>query len=429
MNYDKIYSFYERHRRLVLLYHLAMGKLYKPSHFKVIVSDLLDRRVASHENVVHCKAALEWLFQAQDITGVGGVAAGYSFSWGWQAPYPEVSGYIIPSIFDCARQFLDGPSAAEAKLRALRIADWLIEVQMPNGSYAEGLLLGNRSSLADRITSPGKPAAFETGQILWGLSRAYEETLDTRYLETALKAADWLVGHQNPDGSWAVSHQNVGRSFDSLLSRNLIEFSLISDRKKYRETAIRNLDWCLSQQKDNGWFNGCSHMVDDLPWTHGIMYAAQGLLEAGLLLEESKYVKAAEKAADALLKVYSVRGFKSVYEQEKGFLPAKFDSNWRSRDRFACLTGNAQISLVWSKLYCVTGDVRYLNGALKINQDLKSLQNLTSSNAGIRGGIKGSHPIYGSYCAFRYPSWAAKFFIDALIAAEKASHGMMEIRG
>ena len=38
-----------------------------------------------------------------------------------------------------------------------------------------------------------------------------------------------------------------------------------------------------------------------------------------------------------------------------------------------------------------------------------------------RGGIKGSHPIWGGYDPFRYPNWAAKFFVDALLASDLKS--------
>ena len=32
---------------------------------------------------------------------------------------------------------------------------------------------------------------------------------------------------------------------------------------------------------------------------------------------------------------------------------------------------------------------------------------------GIRGGVKGSHPVDGGYGPFEYLNWAAKFSIDA----------------
>ena len=44
-----------------------------------------------------------------------------------------------------------------------------------------------------------------------------------------------------------------------------------------------------------------------------------------------------------------------------------------------------------------------------------SIQNLQTPDMNIRGGIKGSHPVNGGYMTWRYPNWAAKFFMDALM--------------
>ena len=138
-NYSKLHILYENHRNLALLYHLLAGKLYKPSHLRVILSDLIDRRGEVFDNSVHCEAAVEWLFNAQDVTRVGGVSAEYSFSWGWRWPYPETSGYIIPTLFDFANHFCNSLLASQCRTRALNIADWLIKIQLPSGAYFSGL--------------------------------------------------------------------------------------------------------------------------------------------------------------------------------------------------------------------------------------------------------------------------------------------------
>ena len=44
-----------------------------------------------------------------------------------------------------------------------------------------------------------------------------------------------------------------------------------------------------------------------------------------------------------------------------------------------------------------------------------SHQDINTTDPNIRGGIKGSQPIYGRYSPFSYPNWAAKFFIDAVL--------------
>jgi hypothetical protein len=126
-----------------------------------------------------------------------------------------------------------------------------------------------------------------------------------------------------------------------------------------------------------------------------------------------------------LLKIYHIRGFKSIYYQDKGFLPGNFNKNWESRAKFMCLSGNAQIALAWLKLFKITKDYRYLNAAIKLNKDLKHIQNLKTKNKGIFGGVKGSHPIWGFDSPFRYTNHSAKFFIDSLLEESKI---MKELR-
>ena len=39
----------------------------------------------------------------------------------------------------------------------------------------------------------------------------------------------------------------------------------------------------------------------------------------------------------------------------------------------------------------------------------------------MKGGIQGSHPIHGGCAPFSYLSWAAKFFIDAILLEESVA--------
>jgi hypothetical protein len=72
------------------------------------------------------------------------------------------------------------------------------------------------------------------------------------------------------------------------------------------------------------------------------------------------------------------------------------------------------MSRVWGRLFELTGDARYLSAALKMNDYVVSLIDVESNCSGIRGGVKGSDPLWGPYMRFRMPSWAVKFTLDAL---------------
>jgi len=100
-------------------------------------------------------------------------------------------------------------------------------------------------------------------------------------------------------------------------------------------------------------------------------------------------------------------------------LPGRINNKWLSTSSFSCLTGNAQIAIIWLKTYQLNKDNHYLNSAIKLIEQLKKVQNLKSTNTAIRGGIAGSYPIWGKYMPYSYPNWATKFFADALILEEQ----------
>jgi hypothetical protein len=100
-------------------------------------------------------------------------------------------------------------------------------------------------------------------------------------------------------------------------------------------------------------------------------------------------------------------------------MAGEFDSAWKSAATFSCLTGNAQIARVWLQLFGITKDSRFLNAALKLNDYVKSTQQLNSLHPAIRGGIKGSQPISGRYAPYTYVNWGAKFVADTLMLEDK----------
>src|SRR5205814_5170612 len=77
----------------------------------------------------HLLETLAWLRRAQDACGGRGVSAAYRLGYGWEAPYPETSGYIISTLLASARYF---ENASDAD-RALAIGDWELEIQAPSG--------------------------------------------------------------------------------------------------------------------------------------------------------------------------------------------------------------------------------------------------------------------------------------------------------
>lgn len=376
-----------------------------PAITLLMVRDLLGSQSTPGESSKHLEGTIKWLCRAQDHGVGGGVSGGFSVLEGWLAPYPETTGYIIPTFYDYAA-FSDNDELRE---RARKMADWELEVQMPSGAVQAGLYRGKQAVQ--------HPAVFNTGQVILGWCRAFIETRDERYLRAAQRAGEWLIEVQHSDGGWHLASSETEttlHAYDARTAWSLLEIYKITGEQKYLESARRQLNWVLGRQVTSGWFDNNAFFVFEGNWTdphtHTIAYVMEGLLESYLIVRDEKYLEATQKAADKLLRIFEL----------KKFMAGQFDQNWRTDVTYSCLTGNAQIAGVWLKLFQITHDTRYLSAALKLNDYTKSTQSLHSLHGGIRGGIKGSQPIYGSYTRFIYVNWGAKFFADTLLLELKA---------
>jgi len=350
---------------------------------------------------IHIKAALSWLALAQDTNRDGGVSAYYSLGRGWAPSFIETTGYIIPTFLDAYRLY----GESDYKRRAVRMADFILRMQLSDGSFRSKVPPSKDGEI---------PNIFDTAQDVIGLISAYNFTSETKYLSSARAACDFLISRQRPDGSFLEN--NFGRrpySYHSRVALSLVLCWKLCGEKKFLDSALGNLEWVLSQQNNRGWFrnNNLFGFGDETAFTHTISYAMEGLFYSGLELEENKYIERAVLTADSLLSAY----------RKYGFLPATFDKNFKSSDNYTCLTGDAQISVVWLRLFLLTRDNKYLAAAKEINNFLKSVQFVEMVPKGILGGVAGSYPIYGDilrnkgYCRMAYLNWATKFFVDSLI--------------
>ncbi len=357
---------------------------------------LMTRSTRPRDSSEHIEEGLSWLISAQDATPDDGVSKGFALNKGWMPSYVETTGYIIPTMFDCFR--FTGTS--HYRERALKMARWELSNQLENGAFP-----GCPEETNER------PLVFDTGQVIFGLVRSYDETGEAEYREAAERAGSWLVDAQGRGGSWERhSLNNLPHAYHTRVAWALLELFRISSKKDYLSAAERNLAWALKHHQQNGWFNNNTFDREEKALTHTIAYAARGLLESGVILNKEEYIEAVQKTADKLIGL----------QNDDGTLPGSFGSRWEANSSFSCLSGNAQVSIIWLRLYQITGNSVYFSAASQAINFLKTTQDLTSRIDGIRGGIKASRPIYRGYLKLFYPNWATKFFIDALLLEEKA---------
>jgi hypothetical protein len=375
-----------------------------PPNFAVIARNAAARRrsqpwldfVERNDGAPFLRAALDdaigWLNHAHGQTVRGGVGC-YEL-YRWTAGYPEVTGYIIPTFWDCAAA-LDRPDLAE---QALEMSEWELTVQRPDGGWEGG------------YHGDGKPSiVFNTGQVIRGLLRTAAETGDERFLAAAERAGTWIVSHQEADGSWArANFKGMRRVYDSYVSAALVQLSTATGDERFRAAAIRNCEFVLANQSANGWFANADNSLfrNDVPVTHTICYTIDGLLECGALLGEEAFHDAGQLAADAMLDRL----------QDWPMLYGRLDADWQPRVDWVCLTGAAQLGVIALALHTRTGEARYAEGARALVDFLVWTQRLNGIGRHRKGAIAGSYPIWGLYCPLKYPSWATKYFVDLTLA-------------
>jgi rhamnogalacturonyl hydrolase YesR len=345
----------------------------------------------------HLKAAAEWIVEAQKATPDDGVAHSYNIKTGrWMASYPETTGYIIPTLYDYAQHF-DAPAYRDV---ALRMAHWEVAEQLPDGGVRAG-------TMAAEIVAP---TIFNTGQVLFGLSRAARESGDESIRRSLVRAADWLVAAQDDDGCWRrfvspFAHSKNG-TYNTRSAFGLVTAFETTGDRRYLEAADRNVAWALSTAKPNGWLPGncLTTNPDDSALTHTIAYSIRGILEVGVATAKDEYIHAALAMAQRL----------TARQNADGSLSGYFSPDWAPLNNWSCVTGNSQMALNWLRLAKVTGEHGLVEHAVRANRFNMRLQKLDGP-ATMRGAMKGSHPIGGDYMQWRYPNWATKFFMDALM--------------
>jgi hypothetical protein len=382
----------------------VFNSLIHPTQLIIFLRNAFRLPYIQYPDRIHLQAAIEWLCRSQDKSGCGGSSASYGLDHGWAPPYPETTGYIISTFIRYSSLVKDDTFIE----RAVRMGDWEIDIQLPSGAVRGGVGINDF------------PIVFNTGMVILGWTDLFRKTGFDRYLSAAVKAADWLCQNMENNGRWVKnSYKGIPHAYHSRVSWSLLEVYKLTNDLKYKEAALRNITWVLSLVQGNGWIKEMGFSGEAAPFTHTIAYTLRGLIECSHFFTEEMKLKiqgTVIKAAGEIMSVYEES--QSDNSSRIMLLPGNLDCNWQSSAEYSCLTGNVQMAIIWLKIFQLNNDRHFLDAAKKIIIQLKHLQNIKSLNSGIRGGIAGSYPIWGSYMQFSYPNWAAKFFADALMLQE-----------
>ncbi|HLH05579.1 MAG TPA: hypothetical protein VKX25_22615 [Bryobacteraceae bacterium] len=363
---------------------IRKGALYQPRH-------------NNFEPQTHIREAAEWLVRAQDAGADRGVSYGADFGNGFLPSYPETTGYIIPTFLALCRYL----KRDEFRSRAVEMGEWESAVQLESGAVMGGMY--NRQPT---------PAIFNTGMVLLGWSALYDETGCELFRCSGARAARWLMEMQDEDGTWRRGNSQFARAESTLYNVKaawgLARMGRSLGQCEYLQAAVRNAEFTVSQQHPNGWFPDCCLTNPHRPLLHTIAYTMQGLIGIGTLSKRREFIDAAEKTARSLAGVM----------HPDGFIPGAIESNFRGTVNWACLTGTAQTSIVWSALEKLTGDAAFGQAAERANRYLMARHDIANADPALRGGVAGSWPVSAEYGRYKVLNWATKFLVDALLLRE-----------
>jgi glycosyltransferase involved in cell wall biosynthesis len=361
----------------------------------------------------HLSATMNWLRLAHDVTDDGGVSGGYTHGKGWGTSFPETTGYIVPTFLNHFRHSGD----PDFERRARTMTDWLLSIQNADGSFQGGLM-----------ADAAGPSVFNTGQILFGLVRAADHFGERRYLHAAIRAGRWLAEVQDPSGEWRrFDFLEQSHVYNTRTAWALLLLAAAAGDDQLHAAGARNIAWSLRQAHADGFYDrlpfdprayGARDVVRSVVGgknrpsfytkasLHTIAYTIQGLIESAWIL------------GDAEAEAVAVRGAERLAEDARaGRLAGYYDAGWMPATSSACLTGAAQMAIVWLRLGDERGRSDLRDAADAAIALVAGSQDLSRRRADLRGAVAGSKPLWGLYLPFRYPNWAPKFAADAYMLA------------
>ncbi|MCC6459374.1 MAG: hypothetical protein IT260_02815, partial [Saprospiraceae bacterium] len=138
-------------------------------------------------------------------------------------------------------------------------------------------------------------------------------------------------------------------------------------------------------------------------FSHTVAYTLEGFLESALLLDEPEVLERCITAADRLLAV----------RNQAGRTAGRYEGEWQGDYSFRCLSGNAQLSVLYFRLWEVCKAPAYRQASADFLSEILEFQYF-KKNKNCYGALPGSAPFWGPYLRFRYPNWGVKFYLDAL---------------
>ncbi len=274
---------------------------------------------------------------------------------GQRNPYPEVTGYYIPTLLNWGHKEL-----------AMQYARWLCSIQKKDGCW-----YGSENDA---------PYVFDTAQIVKGLLSIRK--LCPEVDDNIKLACDWLVSHIDAEGRMFADNENIwgdNKTLSELIHIYCLspirDAGIVFSNNNYIDLSYKSLNYYIDNYTDEILnFNLLSHFY---------AYIIEGLIDM-----DRKDL--AQKAMDRI----------SLIQKDTGAVPAYKNVDW------VCSTGLFQFALIWYRL----GDIEHSEKAFSY------ACNLQNKSGGWFGSYISEENLNedNTYLPINEISWAVKYFLDAL---------------
>jgi hypothetical protein len=355
-------------------------------------------------------AAVKWLCESEiinrdrQLASFGGVNNGYLWKdKKYQYVYNEITGYAVNAFITIYNWMGEEKYLQYAK----DAADYLISLQSKKSQNYEYGGINHSLKLPD-LGSIKNYFSFDNAVILHGMANLFSITKEDRYYKACFELSKFLLKMQKEDGSFysfyesenkIIEHANDEFWFDDgcLHVKNaigLLWFAYISGEQKYRNAALKICDWGTRLLDKDGlfWANTKKRYV----FTHAHCYATEGYLYAYYFTEDPKYLDIAQKAGDALIRIQNNDG--SLYRIYKNKILMKnlygnrhrmSVKRWHREKKYPWKTIDAtsQAARIWTLLYSIEKNKKYLDAAEKAARFLSKHQVLNHHDKNMHGGL------------------------------------------
>ena len=241
--------------------------------------------------------------------------------------YTEITGYSIS-----LNVFLLRARRDQRFLRgAMDSGDYLVRIQTAEGAYPD---------LPDPANplSPVRLFSFDTAMCIAGMARlasAAGAVEAPRCTRSAIAAGKWLLRMQRPDGSFTAmllprvgprdpgGFHGDGSCIHAKNAIALLELHAMKGGEDFRDAAVKACEHALTLQASDGAF--WSTHARQTVFTHAHCYACEGLLFAGSVLGDDRFLAAARRGIEWLAR----------RQQVDGSLPSSCKGSLMSRRRLA----------------------------------------------------------------------------------------------